>query len=720
MTDKKAARFRVGNDAVFTRVRMPTARVAPTPDQFPSDKIPFESPAAKGASEREHRTDAELLEDPEVEFDAELGFVITPKRTFMARDPAAAAARLMVLRSARQRPKGQAHPAKARMAAVGVPAAEWLPLVAEQWQAHFHGGARPGDGNATSRYQQPDGWMLFTRGAHDCTQGSAQGNDNVAHAAWHGTPVVGLATSPDTQLPRDLTRVADSRLTVGPLDAAILKAVIREVTGHAPNGRIPDGLGLNLTPAVLRLARHPRQSADAYLARLVELSGDQPSIGHHGPSLEDLHGMDKARAWGERWIADVRDYRDGKIAWHEVDAGLLLRGVPGTGKTLFAQALARSAGVPLIGTSFSQWQASGKGYLGDCLTAMRKSFAEAMQRGPSILFVDELDAIGKRGGGGDPDHVNYWTTVVTCFLELADGVGKRPGMLLLGATNDPGAIDSAVLRAGRLDRLIEITRPDLASLGKILRHHLGDDLAGSDLLAAARLAVGGTGADCALWVRTARQTARHARRPLMETDLLDAIGTVALPPEIDRRIAVHEAGHAVVTTLLRPGGVVDVRLGSASGFAGQVETTHDTRSTRESVHGTLLELLAGRAAEEVLLGGYSGGSGGMANSDLAVATCLSVALETALGLGTIGPVWMGLPTSESVGPMLALRPALAARVQAYLEAVHAEAAAMIRDRVAAVSAVADALVEARSLTGAEVAELVASHPPATTSAGETP
>ena len=719
MTDKKAARFRVGNDVGFTRVGTRPARGTPTPDQFPLDEIPFESPAAKGVIEREHRTDAELLEDPEEELLAGSDFPAAPKRPFMARDPAAAAARLMVLRSARQRPKGVAHPAKARMSAVAVPAAEWLPLVAEQWQAHFQGGSRPGDGNAFSRYQQPTGWILFTRGAHDCTHGPDRGNDAVAHAAWHGNPVVGLATSPHTQLPRDLIRVADCRLTVGPLDAAILSAVIREVTGRAPKGRVPDGLGSRLTPALLRLARRPRQSADAYLAQLAEMAAEQPGIAPPGPSLADLHGMDKARAWGERWIADVRDYRDGKIAWHEVDAGLLLHGVPGTGKTLFAQALARSAGVPLIATSFSQWQASGKGYLGDCLTAMRQSFAEAMRRGPSILFVDELDAIGKRGGG-DADHVQYWTTVVTCFLELADGVGKRPGMLLLGATNDPGALDPAILRAGRMDRLIEITRPDLASLGKILRHHLGDDLGGSDILAAARLAVGGTGADCALWVRTARQAARHARRPLEEADLLDAIGTVALPPEIERRIAVHEAGHAVVTTLLRPEGVVEVRLGSGGGFAGSVETTHETRSTRESVHGTLIELLAGRAAEEVILGGYSGGSGGTANSDLAMATCLSVALETALGLGSIGPVWLGLPTSESVGPMLALRPALAARVQAHLEAVHVEAAAMIRERVAAVSAVADALVAARSLTGAEIAELVARHPPGSAPGSGTP
>ena len=134
MTDKKAARFRVGNDAVFTRVGTRSAWVVPTPDQFPSDEVPYEIPTIKGFLERQYRTDAELLDDPEEEeLDPELGFTTTPKRTFMARDPAAAAVRLMVLRSARQHPKGQAHLATARMAAIAVPAAEWLPLVAEQW-----------------------------------------------------------------------------------------------------------------------------------------------------------------------------------------------------------------------------------------------------------------------------------------------------------------------------------------------------------------------------------------------------------------------------------------------------------------------------------------------------------------------------------------------------------------------------------------------------------
>ena len=192
-------------------------------------------------------------------------------------------------------------------------------------------------------------------------------------------------------------------------------------------------------------------------------------------------------------------------------------------------------------------------------------------------------------------------------------------------------------------------------------------------------------------------------------DLLAAIGTATLSPEVERMVAIHEAGHAVVTVVLRPGAVVSARIRNGTGPAGTVQAEQDTRSTREAVHGALLELLAGRAAEEVLLGGYSGGSGGSAGSDLAMATCLAVALETALGLGTFGPMWQGQPTPDTVGTLLALRPALAARVQAYLEAVHGEAVGLVRRHHDAVSAVADALVAMRSLTGSEIEALVAAH-----------
>ena len=155
-------------------------------------------------------------------------------------------------------------------------------------------GAAPGRGTATRDVPltiRPRAWILFTRGSHDCTHWVPTGaTRTVADAAWHGIPVVGLAASPDTQLPRDLIRVADCRLSVGPLDTAILSAVIREVTGRTPKGRVPDGLGSRLTPALLRLARRPRQSADAYLAQLAEMVAEQPGIGPAGPRWQTCTG----------------------------------------------------------------------------------------------------------------------------------------------------------------------------------------------------------------------------------------------------------------------------------------------------------------------------------------------------------------------------------------------------------------------------------------------
>ena len=656
--------------------------------------------------------------DDETEFSA-LSEIVRRSPLSFGADPAMLAARLMVLGAVKDARAGAKVRARSSLTVVAVPAPEWLETVAAQWQAQFRRGSEPNNGDADARHQRRATWVSFQRDGTDRAHVPGKGNEVVANAAWNGAAVVGFSPTPDAQLPRQLTHAPDCRIAIAPMDAAMLRAIIREIIGRAPTAAISDGVPAAVTPDILRLSRRHRQSATTYLARIVELVALTIPVGRPGPSLDGIHGMDEAVAWGRRWVRDLGDYRAGKIAWRDMDAAALLHGVPGTGKTMFAEALARTAGVPLVAGSFSAWQASGNGYLGDCLKAMRESFAEAKRRSPCVLLVDEMDAIGSRSGQKG-EHRDYWTAVVTCMLELLDGVEGRDGVLVLGTTNDPGALDPALVRSGRMDRLIEIGRPDTAALAGIFRHHLGDELPGVDVTAAARLACGATGADCARWVRNARQAARHARRPLTQADILEAIGTGTYSPEVERRIAVHEAGHAVAIAVLRPGGVVDARIGSGTASAGSVQLRHDTRSTRESVHGTLLELLAGRAAEEVLLGGYSGGSGGSAESDLAAATCFAVSLETALGLGAYGPMWQGMPTPDTVGALLTIRPALAARVQAHLEEMHAGAVTLVRDHLAAVSAVADALVAARFLTGAEIAELVARHPPEPTPGSRAP
>lgn len=625
-------------------------------------------------------------------------------------DPAMVAARRMVLRAVREAGAGKKVRAPGGLTVVAVPGTEWVATVKAQWQAQFRGGSEPDDGEFELRNRRGRSWVAFCRDGTERSYGPGRGNDTVADAAWKGTAVVGFSASPNTNLPTQLTRSPDCRVMIPPLDAVMFRTVIAEVAGRAPAAEVPEVLAAAMTPDILRLARRPRQSADAYLARLATLAEAEAPTGRPGPDLDGIHGMDEAVDWGRRWVGDLAEYRAGRMPWAALDPATLLHGVPGTGKTMFAEALARSAGLPLVSASFARWQASGAGYLGDCLKAMRASFDEARRRAPCVLLIDEMDAIGsrfaERGGNGD-----YWTAVVTGALELLDGTERLEGVLVLGTTNDPGAIDPALLRSGRMDRLFEIWLPDAAALKGILRYHLGPDLPDADIAQVARLAIGASGADCARLVRTARQSARQGRRPMVPADLLAAVGTATPDPAVDRTIAVHEAGHAVATAVLRPGAVRDARIQAGAGLSGSSAAVPDTRGTREAIHGALLEILAGRAAEEVLLDAFSGGCGGPGHSDLAIATCHAVAIETALGLGVSGPLWQGQPTPDTVGTLLALRPALAARAQAYLEAVYTEAVALVRLHRGAVSAVADALGAMRSLTGPQIEVLVAAHRP---------
>jgi cell division protease FtsH len=166
----------------------------------------------------------------------------------------------------------------------------------------------------------------------------------------------------------------------------------------------------------------------------------------------------------------------------------------------FAQALARSCGVPLIVGSYAQWQTSGGGHLGDLLRAMAASFDAARKAAPSILFIDEIDSFYARQHG-DTRNRDWWANVVGGLLQLLDGVEKRDGVVVVGATNHPELVDPAIIRGGRLDRTLEIGLPDQAALAGILRVHLRDDLAHTDLMLVAMQATGATGADAERWVR---------------------------------------------------------------------------------------------------------------------------------------------------------------------------------------------------------------------------
>ncbi|KAB2913055.1 MAG: AAA family ATPase [Hyphomicrobiaceae bacterium] len=422
------------------------------------------------------------------------------------------------------------------------------------------------------------------------------------------------------------------------------------------------------------------------------------------PRLEDLHGMGKAKIWGLNVARDLAEYINKKISWRHMDRGCLLHGGPGTGKTTFAKALATSCGVTLIATSYANWQRYREGHLGNVLSAIREDFRKAIERAPSILFIDEIDVIPSRERAGIRNR-DWWDPIVGALLQELDGITGREGVIVIAACNYPERVDPALVRAGRLDNRIEIEKPTVEDLAGILRFYLADDLRDADLGALALCASGMTGADMEKLVRDARRIARSADRRLEMGDIFAVLEDAAdrIPEDCLETVAVHEAGHAAAAILLAVSNNVTtslVRRGTITAsthFDPRVEAI-----TRKVVDNRMAVALAGRAAEEVILGEVSAGSGGGQGSDLAIATALAIRSAASWGLG--------LSCSENLlhseGPpeqILALRPELAQQVHAMLQAAYNRAVALVEAHRGAIGAIAVALVERRALTHEEIA-----------------
>ncbi|MBY0336608.1 MAG: AAA family ATPase [Acetobacteraceae bacterium] len=500
--------------------------------------------------------------------------------------------------------------------------------------------------------------------------------------------VLAVAARPERRLPPEIRQLAARTIDIpGPDEALLVElAVLLDGVAAEPGtaawtrarrrlGPLPP-LPLNPDPALLDLAHREGEGGALWLRRVAALDARRRELSAAtGPRLEDLHGYGEAMDWALRLAADLRAYVAGQLRWEDVDKGALLTGPPGTGKTTLARAIARSAGVAFLSASLAEWQANRDGHLGDLLRAMRADFALARRNAACVFLNDELDGIGDRRRF-DGRHRNYSTQVVNSYLELLDGAIPREGVVVIGCSNDASAIDPAILRPGRLERVIEIGLPDAAGLAGILRFHLGNDLPDLDLapLAAAAAAREATGANVMLWVRGARQRARHAGRQLELSDLEAEVGTApdAFPPEHVWRAAAHEAGHALgfllvdrSRSLLGEVAVARTPLERARrGLGGSTEVDFarafpmQTSVTPRRLAKYLRALMMGRAAEAVLCGEPSAGCGGSEQSDLAVATRIATVALGAMGMGGAGGGLLWRPMAGDPDRVLAANPRL--------------------------------------------------------------
>jgi cell division protease FtsH len=450
------------------------------------------------------------------------------------------------------------------------------------------------------------------------------------------------------------------------------------------------------------------------------VSKDQPKV-----TFADVAGADEAVAE----LQEIKEFLESPAKFQAIGAkipkGVLLYGPPGTGKTLLARAVAGEAGAPFFSISGSDFVEM---FVGVGASRVRDLFEQAKASAPAIIFMDEIDAVGRhRGAGLGGGHDEREQTLNQLLVEM-DGFDAKTGVILIAATNRPDILDPALLRPGRFDRQIVVDRPDLVGRKAILEvHRQGKPLAPDvDLEVLARRTPGFTGADLAnLMNEAALLSARHGLAKIAMVQLEEAIDRVIAGPERKTRvmsekeklvIAYHEGGHALVGHVLPHADPVHkvsiVARGRALGWTLSLPTEDKYIVSQSELRDQLGVLMGGRTAEEIVFGEPTTG----AHNDIEKATEIARAMVTEYGMSELlGPLQLGQKHGEvflgrEIGHQPNYSDEVAGRIDAEIRLLvdhgHDEARAILTYHRKTLDALAAALVEKETLDTPELMKVL--------------
>ena len=367
-------------------------------------------------------------------------------------------------------------------------------------------------------------------------------------------------------------------------------------------------------------------------------------------TFKDVAGVDEAKGELQEIVEFLKDPQKFQRLGGRIPKGVLLVGPPGTGKTLLARAIAGEANVPFFSISGSDFVEM---FVGVGASRVRDLFEQGKKNAPCIIFIDEIDAVGRqRGAGLGGGHDEREQTLNAMLVEM-DGFEANEGVILIAATNRPDVLDPALLRPGRFDRRVVVSRPDIKGREEILRVHtrkvpIGEDV---DLSVISRGTPGFSGADlanlvneAALWAaRQNRKVVTMADFEMSKDKVLMGVErkSMILSAEEKKNTAYHEAGHALVAAMT-PGAdplhkVTIIPRGMALGLTMQLPVEDKHSYTRDYLLGTLTVLMGGRTAEEIFLGHITTGAG----NDIERATDIARKMVCAWGMSELGPLAFG-------------------------------------------------------------------------------